>query len=67
MLWSVEFMYGALVVVLGGLDRPETHRAGDVASKFSRQGFLFQFSGAKDAELSVIPELTSERRIEMTS
>lgn len=33
--------------------RPETHRADDVASKLSRQGFFFQFSGAKDTQFSV--------------
>jgi len=36
-----------------GLLRPETHRAGDVASKLSRQSFLFQFSGAKYTQFNV--------------
>lgn len=63
-------MYRALVVVLLdwiALLRPETHRAGDVASKQSRQNFLFQLSGEKDTRLSVNSVLTSQRRIEMTS
>lgn len=70
MLCSVKFMYRALVVVLLdwiALLRPETHRAGDVASKQSRQNFLFQLSGEKDTRLSVNSVLTSQRRIEMTS